>query len=52
MVNPTRKNWSLCLIDALWAYRTTFQIPLGMSSYRLVYNKSYHLPIELEHKAY
>ena len=40
------------LDDALWAYRTTHKNPMGMSPYKMVYGKSCHLPLELEHKVY
>ena len=50
-VNSNRKNWSVLLDNALWAHRTAYKIPLGISPYRLVYGKSCHLPVEIEHRA-
>ncbi|GKD13233.1 reverse transcriptase domain-containing protein, partial [Tanacetum coccineum] len=44
--------WSDKLDDALWAFCTAFKTPIGCTPYKLVYGKSCHLPIKLEHKAY
>ncbi|GJT79236.1 reverse transcriptase domain-containing protein [Tanacetum coccineum] len=52
MVGENRASWSDKLDDALWAFRTAFKTPIGCTPYKLVYGKSCHLPIELEHKAY
>nr|GEW09624.1 reverse transcriptase domain-containing protein [Tanacetum cinerariifolium] len=38
--------------DALWAFRIAYKTSIGCTPYKLVYGKSCHLPIELEHKAY
>ncbi|XP_048227287.1 uncharacterized protein LOC125369311 [Ricinus communis] len=51
-MSSSRKEWALKLDDALWAYRKTFKTPIGLTPYQLIYAKSCHLPIELEHKAY
>nr|GEX12675.1 RNA-directed DNA polymerase, eukaryota [Tanacetum cinerariifolium] len=34
------------------AFRTAYKTPIGCTPYKLVYGKSCHLPIELEHRAY
>ncbi|GJW78154.1 reverse transcriptase domain-containing protein [Tanacetum coccineum] len=47
-----RASWSDRLDDALWAFRTAYKTPIGCTPYKLVYGKSCHLPIELEHRAY
>ncbi|GJX03769.1 reverse transcriptase domain-containing protein [Tanacetum coccineum] len=51
-VGGNRASWSDKLDEALWAFHTTFKTPIGCTPYKLVYGKSCHLLIELEHKAY
>ncbi|GJS42922.1 reverse transcriptase domain-containing protein [Tanacetum coccineum] len=51
-VGENRVSWYDKLDDVLWAFRTAFKTPIGCTPYKLVYGKSCHLPIELEHKAY
>nr|GEZ41259.1 reverse transcriptase domain-containing protein [Tanacetum cinerariifolium] len=51
-VGENRASWSKKLDNALWAFRTAYKTPIGCAPYKLVYEKSCHLPIKLEHKAY
>nr|GEU70109.1 reverse transcriptase domain-containing protein [Tanacetum cinerariifolium] len=51
-VEESRALWTDKLDDALWDFRTSFKTPIGCTPYRLVYGKSCHLPLKLEHKAY
>jgi hypothetical protein len=46
------RSWKSMLSEALWAHRMTLKMPIGMTPYQLVYGKTCHLPIELEHKTF
>ena len=52
VVNTRKRYWSVKLRDSLWAYRTTYKTILGMSPYRIVYGKAFHLPVEVKYKAW
>jgi len=52
MVNPTRKDRSKRLDDAIWAHCIAYKAPIGMSPFKVVFGKACHLPVEIEHKAY
>nr|GEW66449.1 hypothetical protein [Tanacetum cinerariifolium] len=51
-VRENRASWSNKLDDSLWAFCTTFKTPIGCTPYKLIYEKSCHLPIDLEQRAY
>ncbi|XP_070007222.1 uncharacterized protein [Nicotiana sylvestris] len=52
MVSAFRKDWSVKLDEALWVYKTAFKTTTGNSPFKLVYGKSCHLHVEIEHEAY
>ena len=48
----SRKDWSIKLDEALWAYSTAYKTPTDLSPLQLIYGKACHLLVELEYKAY
>ena len=52
VIRPNGKDWAHKLPDALWAYRTAYRTPIGMSPFQLIFGKVCHLLVELEHRAY
>jgi len=49
-VKQNRKDWSQKLLEALWAYKTTWRNTTSSSPYELVYEKSVVFPVEFEIK--
>nr|GEU84531.1 putative reverse transcriptase domain-containing protein [Tanacetum cinerariifolium] len=50
--NEPWKEWSYKLDDPLWAFRTAFKTPLGITPFRIIYGKACHVLVKLEHQAY
>ena len=44
------KYWDERILEALWAYRTTWHNTTGFSPYEMVYGKNVVFPIEFEVK--
>ncbi|GJS56632.1 reverse transcriptase domain-containing protein [Tanacetum coccineum] len=44
--------WSRKLDDALWAFRTAYKTPTGITPYKLIYGKNCYLPFKIKHRAY
>nr|XP_016485157.1 PREDICTED: protein NYNRIN-like [Nicotiana tabacum] len=51
-VNASRKDLSVKLDEALWAYRVEFKTTIRTLPFKLVYGKLCHLPIDIEHNTY
>jgi hypothetical protein len=51
-MNQMGRSYKSKLSEALWAYRMALKMPISMTPYQLVYGKTCHIPVELEHKAF
>ena len=49
MVSSSRKDWADRLVEATWAYNTTWKTTTGITPYELVYGKKALLSIEFEY---
>ena len=49
VVSSSRKDWADCLVEATWAYNTTWKNTTGFTPYELVYGKKALLSIEFEY---
>ncbi len=49
MVSSSRKDWAERLVEATWAYKTTWKTTTGFTPDELVYEKKALLSIEFEY---
>jgi hypothetical protein len=52
MVNEMGRGWRSKLSDAFSAYRMAFKTLISTTPYQLVHERTCHLPVELEYKAF
>ncbi|XP_027151163.1 uncharacterized protein LOC113751373 [Coffea eugenioides] len=48
IVDKSKRDWHLRIGEALWAYRTTFRIPMQATPYALVYGVEAVLPLKCQ----
>ena len=51
-VQMHHKDWVNRLLEALWAYRTTWRNTIEHTPYKLVYGKQVFLPIKFQVKTF
>lgn len=51
-VSLSKKDLSSKLDNSLCTYLDTYKTPIAMTSFKLIYGKSFHLLVKFEHKAY
>ena len=49
VVSSSRKDWVDRLVEATWAYNTTWKTTIGFTPYELVYGKKAPMSIEFEY---
>ena len=49
MVSSSRKDWAEHLVEATWAYNTTWKTTTGFTPYELVYGKKALMSIEFKY---
>ena len=47
-MSTSRKDWANKLVEATWAYNTTWKTTIGFTPYELVYGKKALLSIKFE----
>nr|CAD1827450.1 unnamed protein product [Ananas comosus var. bracteatus] len=48
IIGKNQKEWHMRIIEALWAYRTTYRTPTQATPYSLVFSTEAVLPLEVE----
>ena len=52
VVSNNRKDWADCLVEATWAYNTTWKTTTGFTPYELVYGKKDMLSIDFKYNTF